>query len=225
MAGNLDRTLRTVLNESNPNKLPAAGQVAKMGDAFHGGLRYFVGVPDAPTDILALPFPARHLARVFVAAGAVTGEYAVVARGTGALAAGTCRIDHIGNIEFLAADAPTSVEVEYFAYEQDAVTLDIAASAANIVALGNAAGGRNGQLLISATPITPAGAAKVVELRGDAAALGAGDCQLSLDGTQVNFFAGEVAIGDVVRCVFIAEPGVGPAAESVAAKMDDLVDF
>lgn len=225
MAGNLDRTLRTVLNESNPNKTPAAGQLTKMGDAIHGGLRYVAGVPDPASDILVLDFKARHLARVFVAAGAVTGEYTVVARGTGALAAGTCRIGHTGDIEFLAADAPTAVEVDYFAFEEDAVTLDIACVTANQIDLGNNAGGREGILLISATPITPAAAAKLVELRGDGGALGAGDCQLSLDGTQVNFFAGEVAVGDIVRVVFIAEPGVGPAAASAAVKMADVVDF
>jgi hypothetical protein len=74
------RSVETVLDESNPNKLPSGTQAVRLGRALRENTsRYVQGAP--ATNVLALPENARaaQILDVYSRAGSATGRFTVAA--------------------------------------------------------------------------------------------------------------------------------------------------
>jgi hypothetical protein len=206
------RVLKQAANEANPNKLPQVFR-DRAGDLMAGSLRYFRGA--VASDILTLPDGAKAaaLANGFRVAATTTGAINVVGEEE-ALTAGDARITPDGNIEFFTTDAATEAEVWYFAYGMDPITVDIVVDpATGLGALNPYEGVR--LLAANALTGTVTGVAAIVA-RDDAQPLTA-ECRLNDDGANVEFLIADAV--ESARLTFIARPGFGPQADTVAAQM------
>jgi len=197
------RSLRNILDEGNPNKMPSGAQLARLGSAVALVPRRIRAAVVANT--LALPDNAKAEAILngFVVAGGTTGPVTPV---LGAAPATTeVGISLTGDIVFQATDAVTEAEVVYLAQEGDVVEemLVVAADSASL------ASGRKAIRLLEAESLegTTVGAL-AVEARG--AAPGAGEASQDLDGAVVSFNAGDAVTR--ARVKYIALPGAGTKA-------------
>ncbi len=216
MAGLLQRPLREALNESNPNKIPAALQVARIGDALHGTLRYARGTCNA-SGVLELPADGKALtlsrARILSGTGTV-GEKTITVPNTAPGGATNAAISAGGNVAFNGADATTVVEVWYNTSQGAVVTLDLAA----VASVATFPGDDRGVLLISASVTDGVSNGDVgVLARGTAAS--SGNAALSNDGASVAFNAAQVVNG-IVRVAYLRAPGEGAEPGTVSARSD-----
>jgi hypothetical protein len=208
----MGRSLRTILNESNPNKLPSATQAARLGSALALLPRC---VKSAVTSHqIVLPDNAKAVAvlRAFSAAGTVTGNLVPVT--TAAPTTGQVGVGTDGDLVFAAADAVTQAEVVYVQVEGDVVeeTVPVVSNVASLTA------GRKGILLISATATAGTSlGAKGILARGTAAT--AGNAALNLLGTGVAFFGADAVTQATIK--YIATPGEGSAKDAIGTNLDD----
>lgn len=204
-----------VLNGSNPNKLPSAMQAVGVGDAFASNAQFFGGA--VSLNILSLPAPAAGLLKVFRMAGAALGPCTFVAE-SATPAAGQCRINAAGNIEFAAADAVTSAYAYYCGEEGKRITETVSV-------VGSAASFASNRALkvISANVITGVVlGSKPASAQGVAPALGF--VSLTNACTGVTFNAGDVVAGQA-SVTYIAMPGFGAQGASVSSKLQQDVGF
>lgn len=217
----MSRTLRSVLDESNPNKVPDANRILRAGSAASLIPRTARVVVVAGTGVGALPEDAKAAAilRCYVAAGGVTGYFTPVP-GDAAPLTTEVAVGPTGDLRFLAADAVTEAEVLYIAEEgpivEDVVT--VAASAA-VLPLG-----RHAKRLLEVEVLTGViPGAKTIDTRGSAA--GAGEATLDVDGDSIDFNAADVVAG-TARVRYIAFPGDGTGVpEPIGEVLDADVDF
>lgn len=214
----MGRLLRAALNESNPNKLPSAGQAVLLGDALSISTATIAGVVTAET--LALPLDAKCLQVVscFVTSGIATGYFVPAALGA-APAVGEVGVSPAGDIVFNIADVVTAVEVVYLPIEGDAFTetLPVASSAALIPQ------SKSGYMLVSCDLVTGlAPGVKTPVLRGSAPA--AGEAAISTDGLQIDFNVADVIDGSCV-VTYLAFPGTGASTPALTARLESSVDF
>lgn len=210
------RTLRTILNEGNPNKLADANRQLQMGEAMALVPRTFRGA--LVTNILVLPETAKCAAVLSAFATAATSEGQKVPDVAGVVpAAGEAAPNAAGDIAFNATDAVTEAEVVYLAFEgaivEDFLVVDTGTDIATFL------GGRAAAVLISAEALTGSvTGAKTPAPRGGAAATTL--CALTDDGLGVLFNAATDAVL-TARIRYIAQPGVGDGARvSVSANLD-----
>lgn len=182
----MTRSLLTVLEEANPNKLPDAFRRLRIGTALGLVARTARVTVVAGTGIGALPEGAKAVAivRCFVSFGGVTGFFTPLAT-SAAPATTQVGVSPLGDLRFLIADAVTEAEVTYFAAEggPGVVYTDDIVVASNS---GILPGGRKARILLSATDITGGGSvAKTVVARGGAVA--AGQANIFTDPTTIVF--------------------------------------
>lgn len=212
----MSRTLRSALNESNPNKVADGLHAVLAGDALAASPAFVSGTVSA--NLLSLPNAQKALAVLFcfARAGGVTGQLAPISTGT-TPAAGQVGISPTGNIEFAAADAITAVDVVYLPAQGEVVTetLPVVANVAT------PAQSKRALVLLSATALVGGSTgAKTVDFRGAAAA--AGEAAVTATGTIA--FAGADAVTSA-EVTYIAAPGVGVAQDGLADLLAGSVDF
>lgn len=211
----MSRTIKDVLDESNPNKLPSGAQIAKLGTALSLLVRFIAASVTANVMALASDAKARFGLFAFATAGGSTGLKTFV---PGAPAAGQFSIDAKGDIIFAGADAVTAAEVSYLPMEGEVFTEDLTVTA-SAAALSS---GRGAVLLISAevlTGIIPG--AKTVTTRATAPA--AGEASIDTLGTSIAFNAADVVAG-TCRVTYIVTPGTG-GTTSEAQRLAQQANF
>lgn len=212
------RTLRAVLDEANPNKLPAASQDLRLGSALRGMNAYAQG---ALTDnVLVLPEEAKA-AQVLVAfarAGTFTGYLTAIAPG-GTPATGQVAVTQTGDLAFAAIDAITDVEAFYAPLEGEVFEEELAVIGDAITLPQD----RGALVLLSATGTAgTATGAKAVQDRGAAPA--AGQTALDATGRTIAFAAADALTRATVR--YVARPGSGSGVQaSLAARLSKAVDY
>ncbi len=211
----MTRSLATVLDEANPNKLATALQELGAGKALGLVARSARVTVVAGTGIGALPNDAKAAAilRCRVTAGGVVGAFTPLA--TDAAPATTqVGVNALGNLQFLIADAVTECEVVYFVAEgvQRTDTIVVAAQ------VGALPAGVQARQLLTATDVTAgASTAKNVLARGNAPA--AGGASISVDGDSIRFGDAGVLLATVT---YIAFPSLG---QSVDEKIRSAVSY
>lgn len=115
----MSRSLRTLLNEANQNKISPAMSQARMGD-FLGRAARTIRVAAASNKI-TLPLDARAdvILACYVTAGTVSGRFTPVYDSTPATT--QVSTDAVGNIVFLSTDAVTEAEVTYVPFEGNVI--------------------------------------------------------------------------------------------------------
>lgn len=211
------RSLRTILNEGNPNKLADANQQLQMGEAMALVPRTFRGAVPA-SDILVLPEAAKCAAVLSAfGQGTVPGYKTGLASGL-APATLQCAPNAAGDILFNAVtDEITFAEVSYLAYEGPIVEDLVVVSTVDDIGL--LLGGRAAAVLIEVEALvgTVTGL-KVPANRAGAAATTR--CAITELGTGVLFNAATDEVTSA-RIRYIAQPGVGDGSRvSVSANLD-----
>lgn len=171
------RTLQTVLNEGNPNKLPAACREVNLGNAL---AHVRTAKVEVVSNVATLPAGGKALLFVggFATAGTTTG--ALVPANLGAtLATGQVAPNAAGNLAFFAADAVTAAEVTYISFESEAVTVENAAVVGGVFPVGD--GGA--RLLVSVS----AGGSEltITERADDAPIAGSLEANINLAGDEI----------------------------------------
>lgn len=214
----MGRLLRAALNESNPNKLPSAGQAVLLGDALALSTATLASAVASDTIVLPDTAKAMQVISCFVTAGGATGFFAPALLGV-APAAGEVGVSPAGDVVFNAADAVTAAEVTYLAIEGEVFseTLPVAGSLALIPQSKTARA-----LLACDLTVGIAPGVKTVVLRGSAPA--AGEAAISADGIQIDFNAADVVAGSCV-VTYVAFPGSGESTDSLSARLASSVDF
>lgn len=208
----MPRTLKTILNESNPSKLGAAGQCAKMGTLLALSPRYVDSA--VASHVLTLPEAARaiHILHCYATAGTVTGQMTPIDN-DGAPATTEVAVTPTGNIIFQATDAVTAAEVLYLMCE-GAIYEETVVVATNV---GTLLGSRSGRLLLEATALvgTTTGAETIVA-RGTTPATT--QAALNDAGTGVVFAAADAVTRATIK--YIAAPGIGSEDTAVVPELD-----
>lgn len=209
--------MKTLLNEANPNKLPAACQKIGFGNLVNATLRVYRAA--AVGGLLTLPSGAKaaHLVRARVNAGANAGVKAIAAPES-APAADEAAITPGGDILFNAAAGDPLVEVMYFAHGGDerSATVSVVSDAGAIpfglgglclVAAKSLEGTLTGDLAVVARGATPA----------------TGEAALADDGESVDFAAADAVT--MAELTFVALPGAGSEPASPASMTSDVAEF
>lgn len=214
------RPLQDAFNEGNPNKIPDANQLARMGDGLAGKQRYLrnATIAAAPAHVLVLPAAAKaeSLEGGFIIdATASVGVLQPVPEDA-ALAAGQAQVTADGDILFLAADVVLEAEVYYKTAESLPITIDTTVvpttGVADLVP-------RAGLRLLTAEALTGGvtGVFTVLARGVLQAALATTQAALQPNGETVEFDIGDAVTS--ARLTFVPQPGFGPTPASVATKM------
>lgn len=212
----MSRSIKDVLNESNPNKLPSGAQVAQLGNALGLAPRFAAGAVAASILALASDAKASLGLTAFATAAGSTGAKTFVIGG--APVAGEFSIDPKGDIIFAAADAVTAAEVTYLSVEGELFTDELAVAASS-AALSS---GRGALVLISTEVISGIiPGTKTIAARASAPA--AGSAAVSLLGTAISFNAADVVTG-TCRVTYVVKPGTG-GTSSLATRLAGTANF
>lgn len=209
------RSLRSLLNEANPNKLPTAAQQLRLGNALGLVPRFIRAATVAHIIVLPEAAKAVRVLDCWVTAGTVNGQFSPSYDPDGVPATTTCTVNPAGNLAFLAADAVTEAEVVYLARE-GTVFEDVVAVVSNSGAFLQS---RKGVQLLEVEALvgTTVGVKALTAVRG--ATPGAGIAALNLLGTAVVFAAADAVTR--ARVKYIATPGVGfGPARSLAVELE-----
>lgn len=207
----MSRTLKTVLNEANPNRLPSALQAAMVGTAL-ATIARTIRVP-VSGNIAVLPDDARAraLLNVYVSAGTVSGQFGTLAPNATPTTTNAA-INAVGNVAFFGTDAVTEAEITYIPVEGEIVedTLTVASN------VGLLHGGRKALVILNAENTTGGGSSALTVLARGSANPAAGNTRIDLTGASLRFEASVTSA--TVR--YVAEPLV-----SVGAALASSVDF
>lgn len=207
----MSRSLKTVLDEANQNKLGAALHLAKLGTILSLTPRTVRLTVATNVGVLPEGAKARALLSVVSTVGTTTGVLTPVATGT-TPTTGQVAIGTTGNVVFAAADAVTQAEVTYLA-EEGAIIEETLPVATNVATLSQS---RRSSLLLEATATvgTTTGAETIVA-RG--ATPTTTQAALNAAGSGVVFAAADAVTQCTVK--YVAFPGDGIAPESVVADL------
>lgn len=215
----MSRSIKDVLNESNPNKLPNAMQALPAGNAF-GLLPRYARVA-VVSNVATLPEDAKaaQILSAFVVAGTLTGQLTVVKQGT-TPTTGNVAVNVAGNIAFASADVVTSADIWYVPIEGTIYEDEIVVASSSAVLPF----GRAGIQLLSANILAGLSlGTKTILARG--ATPSAGQVALNLAGTSVVFNASDVVAGRV-RVRYVSAPGIGTnTPKSINASLSTQVDY
>jgi hypothetical protein len=198
----MSRSLRTILNEGNPNKVGDALHALPAGSALALIPRTVRGAVVA--DILVLPSTAKCavVLSAFAVAGGATGQLAPELAGA-TPAAGEAAPSVTGDVEFAAADAVTEAEVIYLAFE-GTVFSDLISVDAGGTEQGSLLQGRRAAVLLSAEALT-GGAPGVDAVAARGTTPGAGEAVIAADPTLIEFAAADAVTSATVT--YVAQPG------------------
>lgn len=209
----MSRSLRTILNECNPNRTSTALRDARVGEllAKVPRTRRFAVVSNK----IVLPDNAKAdvILNCYVTAGTVSGQFTPVYDSTPATT--QVSTDAQGNIVFLNTDAVTEAEITYIPFEGDVIeeTLPCVAS------LFTPSASRKMLCCLSAEAITGTViGVKTVDDRATAAPA-TGHAALNKLGTGVLFNNGTDAVL-TAKVKYIATPGFGDRAAALGVNLD-----
>lgn len=203
----MTRTLRDVLNESNPNKLPNGAHDVLLGDACALLPVFLKAAVDTSNDTIALAEgrKAAQVIRCFVTDPTAL-KYLTPADPETTPAAGSVAVTPTGDIVFAAADNVVGAEVVYIPVEGE-IFEDVIQVATS---LGAPLQNREGIVLLEAeilTGLEAGGDPTPTVIARDSAAT-SGDVSLSRTGLVVTFHSDDIITG-TARIRYIAAPGVG----------------
>ena len=199
----MSRTLKTVLDEANPNKEPSAFQIAKAGSALGVVGAFVTGTVTSNKLTLPTGQKALQVLSAFSRVGTLTGYLTPIATET-TPTTGQVAVNANGDIVFAVADAVTSAEVVYQPVEGEIYTDSVAVVASSATLLQS----RRALKILSVSVVTGViPGAKTVVARGTAAPT-AGNVALNAAGAAVVFNAADVVAGTAL-ITYIATPGVG----------------
>lgn len=186
----MGRSLKSVGNEGNPNKVGDFNQSVKIGSALALGSQTASGAVASHVMVLPDGAKAAYALNGYASVGSVTGVVTGVA---GAPATTEVGVDVNGDLVFQATDAVTQAEVVYVTLEGDQV------SASAVVASTTATlpGTSKARLILSATVD---GNARTPVARGTAVP-GAGTCAISDDGASVEFNVADAGLTAVISYI------------------------
>ena len=212
----MSRSLRAILDEAQPGKLPDANRLLQMGEAMGLVPRTFRGAVVA--NVLVLPEAAKCAALIGgYGEGTVPGYKLPLATGA-APATLQAAPNAAGDILFNAAtDVITAAEVQYLAYEgpivEDLMVVDTGTDIAAFL------GGRAASVLLDVEALTGAVAGPKTPALRATAAPATTLAALTEDGLGVLFNAATDAVL-TCRVRYIAQPGVGDTRISVSQSLD-----
>jgi hypothetical protein len=199
------------LNRANPATLADHFRTIKLGQTLSQDVKQTLRVDadaggNQAEDLVTLdsivpPSPATVVLRAFARVGGVTGELAVVGRHT-TPASGQIAVAPSGNVVVLAADAITSLVVEYISERGDVVTTADLPVVADVLTLPAAITG-HGLTLMSAVALTATATGRKVSLTPGGAPA-AGQAAMDVAGATVTFAAADVVT--LARCVLLVDP-------------------
>jgi hypothetical protein len=193
------RTLKDVLDESNPGKLASAMQVARAGSLLATSSQYRALTIVTHIGVLPNYAKAAQLLTVFATAGTTAGAKAVVA---GTPATGQVAINPAGDVLFAAVDAVTAAEVTYVP-ERGPVISETVPVVSNVA---TPLQGRKVRNLISSTAtVGTSTGAKTTVARGTTPT--AGQAAINTLGTGVAFAAADAVTQATIT--YVATPGIG----------------
>jgi len=207
----MSRSLRTILDEANPNRTDPALRDARLGSHLARVPRTIRAVVTGNKITLPNTAKCEQVLNCFVTAGGVTGRF----NPTYVTPATTKDVapNGAGDIVFLGADAVTEAEVTYLAFEGEVV----AESLAVVAGVATPSAGRKAQCIISATGTAGAVVgAKTPILRGAAPATT--QVAVSLLGL-IAFNSGTDAL-TAADVVYLATPGQGSAKAPLGTNLD-----
>jgi len=218
-----NRSLRNILDESNPNKSDAGLQLARVGSMLALIPRFIKGTVTA--GILTLPESARASAILMarVTAGTTLGPKNPVvpaATASGIPATTNVTTSPEGHVSFnVATDAPSAAEVLYVPEEGDVISEIIPVVPGTGV--GTPLASRQAKRLLEATALvgTVTGAC-IVDQRGFAVAT-TKHAAAKEDGT-IQFLAADAVSSALVK--YIATPGVGNGTKAPLGTNLDTAD-
>lgn len=190
----MSRSLRSALNESNPNKLAAGGREVGMGNALSRGCMFKAGTVTTHVMALANTEKARAVIAAYSRAGTLTGALTPVVGPT--VATGEVGITDAGDIQFAAADVVTDAEVYYLTQEgtvvtrtvavvTDVATLPAGSRAAVLIAGASLAGTLTGDFAVEARGATPTTGEVAIGDTGETIVFAAADAVTSCEVTYV----------------------------------------
>jgi hypothetical protein len=194
-------SLKEQMDKATPNTLADKLSLVKIGSVLRAGKNSLYKQAPAASLLqlatlqsLALPTDAKaaECVRAYARAGAVTGELSKVAYGV-TPATGEYAVAPNGDIVVLAADAITSLDVQYLAEKLDVFSQELPV-VADVLTLPVVA---EGTVLLMSVEVT-AGASlgkKIILIPGGTPI--AGQAALSVDKLTVNFFAGEATTAKI----------------------------
>lgn len=209
----MSRSLRAILNESNPNRLPNALQLARAGDFLARVPRTRRFAVSSNKIVLPENAKAEQILNCYVTAGTVSGRFSAVYDSTPA----TTQIstDAIGDLVFLSTDAVTEAEVTYLPFEGEIVE-EIVPVVSN---LASPSGSRRILVALYAEALvgTVTGV-KILDDRATAAPATLHAAQNKL-GTGILFNAAtDVVTSAKIR--YVATPGFGVAKPALGVNLD-----
>lgn len=186
----MSRTLLTVLDETNPNKLASALHELPLGQALDLVPKFYRGV--VASNVLVLPDGAKAAAILScIATIGTTINYLTPLLTNATLATLQCKVNATGDIAFFATDAVTEAEVVYVTIEGEVVTRTITVVAGTGV--GALPTGDVAVLLLSATVLAGTTLGAKTVLPRAVAAPATTNVLLALNGDNIMF-----AVADAV---------------------------
>lgn len=211
----MSRSLRTILNESNPNKLAGAMQLVRAGD-FLGRIARSIRVTVSSNKIV-LPLNARAdvILACYVTAGTVSGRFTPVYDSTPATT--QVSTDAVGNVVFLSTDAVTEAELTYLPFEGEIVEEVVP------VASGLASPSGSRRILCALEAEALAGSVTGVKILDDRATAAPATLHAAQNklGTGILFNVATDAVTSA-RIKYIATPGFGVALPALATTLDTV---
>jgi len=193
----MSRSLRSALNESNPNKIAAGGREVGLGNALSRGLMFKAGAVGAVTAhvmVLGNTEKAKSIIAAYSRVGTLTGVLTPI-QGPGPVTTQVGITDD-GNIIFAAADAVTDAEVSFLTHEgavvtkvvpvvSDIATLPSGSRAALLVAGSSLAGTLTGDFAVEARGTTPTTGEVAITDTGETIEFAAADAVTSCEVTYI----------------------------------------
>lgn len=213
----MSRSLKSVLNESNPNKLASATQGVLLGSALAAAPMTAKGTVTSHVMVLPETAKAAFVLQAYSRAGTLKGYLKPELQVGGAVATTEVGVNGNGDILFATADAVTDAEVIYVPVQGEIIE-DLVTVAASV---GTLNGSRKGALLLSVEVLSGIVlGTKIKDIRGTAAPA-SGHVALSDVGTTVLFNAADVVAG-TARVRYIAQPGEGNGvADALVDRLND----
>lgn len=203
----MSRSLKAVLDEGQPQKLPSAAQEVLLGTCLLAAPLTAAGAVTTNKMVLPENAKAAVVLQAYSRAGTLTGYLKPELAVGGSVTTGEVGVDGDGNIIFASADAVTDAEVSYVPVQgpiyEELVT--VAASAATLLQ------SHRGVILLEVEVLAGVTlGVKVKDIRGTASPA-SGHVALTNAGTGVLFNSADVVAGRA-RVKYVAQPGYGNGA-------------
>lgn len=209
----MSRSLRALLNEANPNKLPNALQLARAGEFLARVPRTRRFAVSSNKIVLPDNAKAEQILNCYVTAGTVSGRFTPVYDSTPATT--QVSTDAVGDIVFLNTDAVTEAEITYLPFEGEVVeeTVPVVSN------LASPSGDR--RILVALRAEALAGAVTGVKTLNDRATAAPATLNAAQNklGTGILFNAATDQVTQA-KIKYVATPGFGVAKPALGVNLD-----